>query len=1511
MRGETHSVISNETTALQKLGFENGSDLQRTFSSILNRMRQSTAILPILMELISFLQMISIGFIPTIDGILSGNQHTMFLHTFFGYLLSIANGLVNEYDVNTYLLIIFLVLIALWLIFFLVFAEQYKRKKTFHPIIIKIIYYMGYHAFTILSVFTSSCIGYFLRDILSTDSSISSILSFLSIALFFGEIVILTFMFRIIQSSPDVDIKNKFCFWPQNCIPGTYRLMVKFVLPMILEMLRGQHELTSIFSYIINILVGAGGIATIWYTESNVFPTGKVVLSTEYVILISSSILSIIYHYLKGESLYYLLAFAVIVIAVGILLSFISTRQVKVKIDLLYSKFENLVSNINSPYECISLIKIGIIFNAPCITNHTLLNWAISRWPNHQPLLLMVSFIFYVIHMPYREILDLVSVAVDIAPFSSYDGLLFYQIFNRLPTREQQLLRRLEGVKRLYDLPKTSLRVFWEAVLTHQWDEAVIRSRTFKSDLEHISEIFSNLIFENPSSDCVMMEFIKFASEIQGNYTMAFAAQREMMSRKQMEDDTEPQGDGESIAQMSKLSSVKSSIFLSEFSENQQGFDKVQNGIQSAINARPIYGPNRLFIITSLIALISLVCVVVVYIFTSNQSNRLDNQVTLSAKLHQITLILTQVLCSSLEFSTHDEPPDETISGTAFNEQAMRIQLNTLSNKFDDILASSFSLHSSLPQSFLQLWVDREVESDLLKPAKAGLGQVTIGTASYDIVESNVSLMAAVRLFQLRARTLAFTPDNSIGTLSQPSAEIRQISYLFNGVSEATKILIGSVSESSNSETSGYNLNIYISIGVCLGINLILILIFCPLTILGIMREYDFFVNIFATVPTKTVRQILNLEEVQRKEDDKQEIENTQDIRSKQNKKSLPMKVYHTGHVISMFIGIFIITPITVIIITIFHIQHVKESFFVVNGLYLSSQLVSDFGLLCLGALRLTTAFPSPISSSDEVKGFKEHTTDFIKIYNELFFGGTEFFPTGIINYIDNEESNCNALQGQGIILHNCSSFHDDIYFFYGLCKRLVHFANISGIGGVQSAWWKLFYGVASYSLSSQIEEFFAVFDRIASEQKNTNLLVRTISLVIGIFFFIIALILSYTYTSKYMSSQMKCLLAPIQVMHPDYIADSPFLMRFLQGDFDSSNRQTSRENHRKANDSSTPLIDFILEGVLVMTADGTIIASNKKYHELMVNTVEEVLGLNVRGIFPPSLSTLFDHLDRIKSGGVPQQNVSMETMLFTEDDRELQVRISLVAQLEPNERGNRSTTCAFIISDRSDLIIAQNQLRKEKQNVEELLDSILPHNIAVSLLNGQSEISFEVERACILFSDIVSFTPMCSNMTAKQIMNTLNWLFTEFDTELAQFARVTKLKTIGDAYVCAAGIFEGDGPLGEAAKEIVTFGTHMHESISMINQKHGTAIHMRIGIHTGGPLICGVLGKEKPLFEVIGTTVNIAEDLEASSLHDKIHISQDTYDLVTSLNLKMVERGDNVKVPGIPPDQKTWTIET
>lgn len=189
-------------------------------------------------------------------------------------------------------------------------------------------------------------------------------------------------------------------------------------------------------------------------------------------------------------------------------------------------------------------------------------------------------------------------------------------------------------------------------------------------------------------------------------------------------------------------------------------------------------------------------------------------------------------------------------------------------------------------------------------------------------------------------------------------------------------------------------------------------------------------------------------------------------------------------------------------------------------------------------------------------------------------------------------------------------------------------------------------------------------------------------------------------------------------------------------------------------------------------------------------------------------------------------------------------------------------------------------QLQQEKLKSDGLLLNILPEAIAEELkLAGQVEPVFH-DSVSVLFTDFQGFTKVASQMKPGQLLQELDYFFTAFD-QIIEKHGLEKLKTIGDAYMCAGGIVQNFEThvfdIIQAAWEIKLF---MEKERAQRLSKGQSCWNIRIGVHTG-PLMAGVIGKRKFAFDVWGDTVNIASRLESSSEPGKINISQDVYQLI------------------------------
>jgi class 3 adenylate cyclase len=161
------------------------------------------------------------------------------------------------------------------------------------------------------------------------------------------------------------------------------------------------------------------------------------------------------------------------------------------------------------------------------------------------------------------------------------------------------------------------------------------------------------------------------------------------------------------------------------------------------------------------------------------------------------------------------------------------------------------------------------------------------------------------------------------------------------------------------------------------------------------------------------------------------------------------------------------------------------------------------------------------------------------------------------------------------------------------------------------------------------------------------------------------------------------------------------------------------------------------------------------------------------------------------------------------------------------------------------------------------------------------------------MFIDIQKFSAYTATLTPQEIMGNLSLIFGGFDALLPMCNLITKIKLIGDVYMCGSGLFTPNEPPEKHAEQTVRFALEAHRVINEANVKLGASLAVRIGINTGGPVIAGVLGTDKPVFDIIGDPINIAARLQSTCIAGKVQISEDTYALVKSLGFMIEPRGE------------------
>jgi len=195
-------------------------------------------------------------------------------------------------------------------------------------------------------------------------------------------------------------------------------------------------------------------------------------------------------------------------------------------------------------------------------------------------------------------------------------------------------------------------------------------------------------------------------------------------------------------------------------------------------------------------------------------------------------------------------------------------------------------------------------------------------------------------------------------------------------------------------------------------------------------------------------------------------------------------------------------------------------------------------------------------------------------------------------------------------------------------------------------------------------------------------------------------------------------------------------------------------------------------------------------------------------------------------------------------------------------------------------------QLKTEQEKAENLLLNILPQPIAERLKQQESTIADSFAEATVLFADIVGFTKLAANTSPVQLVKWLNQIFSTFDL-LAERHGLEKIKTIGDAYMIVGGL---PTTREDHAEAVAKFALDMQQEIARFSQENNLDFSMRIGIHTG-PVVAGVIGLRKFIYDLWGDTVNTASRMESHGIPGFIQVSNVTYEYLKD-KFDLEERG-------------------
>ena len=236
------------------------------------------------------------------------------------------------------------------------------------------------------------------------------------------------------------------------------------------------------------------------------------------------------------------------------------------------------------------------------------------------------------------------------------------------------------------------------------------------------------------------------------------------------------------------------------------------------------------------------------------------------------------------------------------------------------------------------------------------------------------------------------------------------------------------------------------------------------------------------------------------------------------------------------------------------------------------------------------------------------------------------------------------------------------------------------------------------------------------------------------------------------------------------------------------------------------------------------------------------------------------------------------------------------------------STVCAMVLT----LILvgmmhrrfarSEAALAEEKAQSDRLLRAILPDEIARELRETGSTQAVRHEDVSLLFADIVGFTPLAASMPAEDVVALLAEVFERFDGLIADCG-VEKIKTIGDAYMVAAGVPQATP---DHAERLARCALGMLEVVERFSGESGHRLQLRIGLHRG-PVVAGVIGTTKFAYDLWGESVNLASRLESSGEPGRVHVS-DAFRVGAGDTMAFEDRGE-VTLKGMGLIRTHWLL--
>lgn len=566
-----------------------------------------------------------------------------------------------------------------------------------------------------------------------------------------------------------------------------------------------------------------------------------------------------------------------------------------------------------------------------------------------------------------------------------------------------------------------------------------------------------------------------------------------------------------------------------------------------------------------------------------------------------------------------------------------------------------------------------------------------------------------------------------------------------------------------------------------------------------------------------------------------------------------------------------------------------------------------------------------------------KYIVDLVTMFNEFLYGSNKttrepgiFLGEDVIKaYIQSKTVN---QTGMTYDIEPCYGFMHAVYFSLScdsqmrLLDEATSYITSNRPDAIQFNFQDEFVYHYEHLLFSHLDLFLSngrqLFADKTEESNRTKiyqiLLVFIIMFMIQILFFFTILLIQFFNLKKNIYTPRNLM----QLVTPDALLKSHTLIKWLSGVLTCNSHSSHILDSN--NTSKAQQADFVVQhskcGLMLADSLLHITKVNQALLTLFKTDEEAVINSTLIDFFKGHLidknkeniiQKIEKHTKKMRYGQSQNNKLNLYSTIIDQNSQLMYISIFIEghsdddALPEGNELAPPARSFSIVINDRTTEHFQEALVESEKKKSENLIDSLMPPSIAKRLNDGETDISFEVQKATILFSSIVNMNEVINNMSAIQVMGFLNKLYSAYDIELSNFPSVTKLKTIGHIYMIAAGLFTDSSV--NSAQVCTDYAIRMIQIAEQLSVELSIPFQITIGLNTGGPINCGILGVTRPVFDIIGDAVNVSSRMNSNGIPGLIRIPESTYEDIKFLKYYIKERGEiQVKGKGL---RKTYLV--